>query len=84
MDHGILNIPLAKAVPQQKVGVHLSSAQRFVLRAMVTNLHGITHLARNYDRTRGALQDKGLIVFNADRGMYEVTDAGRAALESNT
>ena len=60
----------------------LSSAQRFVLRAMTDNKHGIFHLARNYDRTRHALQQKGLITFNDARGMYEVTDAGRAALEA--
>lgn len=63
-------------------GPRLSSAQRFVIKAMRENIHGIYHLARNYDRTRAALQRKGLISFNIERGMYEVTDAGRKALEA--
>lgn len=67
---------------QHTPGARLSGAQVFVLQSMVTNRNGIFHLARNYDRTRHALQRKGLIVFNAERGMYEVTDSGAVALVS--
>ena len=65
---------------QHTPGSRLSSAQVFVLHSMVTNRNGVFHLARNYARTRHALQRKGMIVFNEERGMYEVTDSGSVAL----
>jgi hypothetical protein len=68
-------------VPRHASSVRLTSAQRFLLREM-TNKASIIHLQRHYDRTRRALQDKGLISFNTERGMYEVTPAGKQALEA--
>lgn len=59
----------------------LSANQRLVLKGMTDKSQGLFHLLRLYDVSRTALLRKGCIVFNAERGMYEVTDAGRAALE---
>ena len=58
----------------------LSTNQRYVLLGMIEGTHGLFYLSRLYDVSRTVLLRKDFIVFNAERGMYEVTDAGRAAL----
>lgn len=59
----------------------LSSAQRFVLAEMQKSGPSVK-LSSNYITTRYALSRKGLIELNQERGLYELTDAGRAALET--
>lgn len=60
------------------MSARLSSAQSFVLKDM--HAKGFFWLRGNYATTRYALQRKGLIAFSDARGMYEMTDAGRAAI----
>jgi hypothetical protein len=60
----------------------LTSAQLFVLKEMRADPCSFVILSGHYTRTIIALQDKGALAFDADRGRYFITEAGYAALKN--
>jgi hypothetical protein len=59
----------------------LTSSQLFVLKEMRADPCSFVILSGHYTRSIIALQDKGALGFDADKGRYFITEAGYAALK---
>lgn len=65
---------------QHTPGPRLSSAQLFLIKEALSPDSRV-FVSGRYARTRYALQDMGLVTFNEQRGKYQITESGRAAME---